>query len=54
MNLGNFEINLNASIRFQTLVGFGGAFTDSVGINLNKLSVPARKQLIQQYYGENG
>jgi glucosylceramidase len=50
----NIEITVNASTRYQTLLGFGGAFTDSTGINLKSLKPETAKLLIEQYYGDNG
>lgn len=52
--LDTVEIEVDASNRYQSIFGFGGAFTDSVGINLNKLSVSVRQKIIEQYYGEKG
>lgn len=52
--LGRVEIQIDASTRYQPIIGFGGSFTDAAGINLNKLSPGTRKQIIQQYYGKNG
>lgn len=49
------RITVDPSVRFQTLLGFGGAFTDAVGINLNKLSANARDRLMRAYFdGERG
>nr|XP_031838819.1 lysosomal acid glucosylceramidase-like [Nomia melanderi] len=41
---------LNSKKKYQTILGFGGAFTDSVGINLRKLSPATQDQLIRTYY----
>lgn len=41
---------INASISFQELFGFGGAFSDSAGINLNTLSWSARERLLRSYF----
>nr|CAD2177736.1 unnamed protein product [Meloidogyne enterolobii] len=40
-------ISIDSSTRFQTIIGFGGAFTDSVGLNLNSLSATTRESLIK-------
>ncbi|KAL7079725.1 hypothetical protein ACQ4LE_001831, partial [Meloidogyne hapla] len=49
----NFKkIEINTSQKFQKIFGFGGAFTDSVGINLNQLSVGTRQKLLEQYFSE--
>ncbi|CAK9804381.1 Lysosomal acid glucosylceramidase [Anthophora plagiata] len=36
--------------KYQTILGFGGGFTDSVGININKLSPATQEQLMRAYY----
>ncbi|XP_076293949.1 putative glucosylceramidase 3 [Lasioglossum baleicum] len=43
---------LNSTKKYQTIVGFGGAFTDSVGINLKKLSPATQDQLIRTYFDQ--
>lgn len=43
-------LTIDSSTRFQTIIGFGGAFTDSVGINLNSLSATTRESLIRNYF----
>ncbi|CAK5087094.1 unnamed protein product [Meloidogyne enterolobii] len=43
-------ISIDSSARFQTIIGFGGAFTDSVGLNLNSLSATTRESLIKNYF----
>ncbi|XP_078052152.1 lysosomal acid glucosylceramidase-like isoform X2 [Augochlora pura] len=41
---------LNRSKTYQSVFGFGGAFTDSFGINIKKLSRATQDQLIRTYY----
>jgi glucosylceramidase len=50
----NLPIELDPTQAYQRILGFGGAFTDSAGINLNRLSTPARKNLIESYFGDAG
>lgn len=38
----------------QTILGFGGAFTDAATMTMNKLSSQARFNLINSYFGQNG
>ncbi|XP_045157002.2 lysosomal acid glucosylceramidase-like [Mercenaria mercenaria] len=38
----------------QTILGFGGAFTDAATMTMNTLSPQARANLINSYYGQNG
>ncbi|CAJ0948067.1 unnamed protein product, partial [Mesorhabditis belari] len=47
-------ITIDFGKRFQKVLGFGGAITDSVGVNLRKLSQATSDQLINQYYGKAG
>lgn len=43
-------LNLNTKERYQTIVGYGGAFTDAVGMNIKKLSSEAQDKLLRAYY----
>ncbi|KAM3728552.1 putative glucosylceramidase [Dirofilaria immitis] len=45
------RLKIDDRIRFQTIIGFGGAFTDAAGININSLSEPAQTNLLQSYFG---
>ncbi|KAJ8974330.1 hypothetical protein NQ317_002513 [Molorchus minor] len=40
--------------RFQTIIGFGGAFTDATGINIRSLPEGAQDNLLNSYFGRNG
>lgn len=44
----------NLSSTLQTIIGFGGAFTDSAGINLVSLPEEAQTKLVESYFGEDG
>ena len=48
------KININPNIKFQTITGFGGAFTESSAYLLSKLSENSRKKIMQAYFSENG
>ncbi|KAI6207134.1 Glucosylceramidase [Aphelenchoides besseyi] len=48
------EITINYKKKYQKIIGFGAAFTDSAGINLRNLSNDLQETLIAQYYGVNG
>ncbi|XP_008555889.1 lysosomal acid glucosylceramidase [Microplitis demolitor] len=50
----NIKLYLNFEKKYQTIHGFGGAFTDSSGININTLSDSTKEQLLQSYFGEGG
>ncbi|GAB6031326.1 hypothetical protein CHUAL_009113 [Chamberlinius hualienensis] len=45
---------LERNTTFQTLFGFGGAFTDSAGININSLSAGAKDKLLRAYFSGSG
>ncbi|MCL4142137.1 UNVERIFIED_CONTAM: hypothetical protein GTU68_066546, partial [Idotea baltica] len=47
-------IKLNAEEKFQTITGFGGAFTESSAYLLNKLSKENRKKIIDAYFSKEG
>ncbi len=47
-------INLYPKEIFQELIGFGGAFTESAGFVFSKIDEKLQKELIQDYFGENG
>ncbi|GMS97780.1 hypothetical protein PENTCL1PPCAC_19955, partial [Pristionchus entomophagus] len=53
-NPARITIEIDASTTFQEIIGFGGAFTDAVGVNLAALSNPAQDNLLRQYYGPSG
>jgi len=54
--LGSVPVSVNTSpaTRYQTIIGFGGAFTDSAGVNLNRLSHAASSKLLSAYFGPEG
>lgn len=45
-----FTISIDPSVHFQTILGFGGAFSDAVGLNLNALSGSTREKLLRAYF----
>lgn len=49
-----FKITINDKIRYQKIIGFGGAFTDSTGINIKSLSREGQRKLLLSYFGEDG
>ena len=48
------KITLNPSKIFQTITGFGGAFTESSAYLLNNLSKKSRDTIIQAYFAKGG
>ena len=47
-------INLKPEEKFQSITGFGGAFTESSAYLLNKLSKENRKKIIDAYFAKEG
>ena len=47
-------ISLNDSQTFQKIIGFGGAFTDSAGLNLGDLPVHLQINAISDYFSDSG
>lgn len=45
---------INVNKKHQKIIGFGGTFTDSTGINLNKLPADVRTQVFDALFSENG
>ncbi|XP_063904865.1 lysosomal acid glucosylceramidase-like isoform X2 [Zophobas morio] len=48
------QIVIDGSRQFQTILGWGGAFTDSTGININSLPKGAQTNLLKSYFSEDG
>lgn len=62
---GNFEdltsdsvadvtLVIDPKTKYQTIFGFGGAFTDATGQNINRLPKEAQQKLLESYFGEHG
>jgi len=47
-------VYVNSDKTFQTIVGFGGAFTEAAAYNFFKLPEFAQKKVLDLYFGENG
>lgn len=48
------SLTLRPDQKFQTITGFGGAFTESSAYLLNRLSKENRQKIIDAYFGEEG
>ncbi|KAJ8926645.1 hypothetical protein NQ314_020970 [Rhamnusium bicolor] len=48
------NVKVDRSIKHQTIIGFGGAFTDSTGINIQSLPTEAQDKLMESYFGKSG
>ncbi|XP_042883603.1 lysosomal acid glucosylceramidase-like [Penaeus japonicus] len=47
-------VRMNHNQEFQTMMGFGGAFTDSTGLNIVKLSEGAQDKVLRAYFSPEG
>lgn len=47
-------IKLNPEKQFQTITGFGGAFTEASAYLLNELSLEKRQEVLKAYFGKEG
>ena len=47
-------VNIYPDTTFQTITGFGGAFTEASAYLLNKLSKQNRHKILQAYFGDDG
>ena len=48
------KISVNLESERQSIIGFGGAFTESSAYNLNKLSPENRLSVIKAYFAKSG
>ncbi len=48
--LGLKTLNLNANIKYQEIIGFGGAFTESACYNLYRVNEETRKLALELYF----
>lgn len=47
-------INVYPDCRYQTIRGFGGAFTEAAGYNLTRLPEAAQEEVLGAYFGRDG
>lgn len=47
-------VEIDRNVLFQSVLGFGGAFTDAAGINLFKLNGSVQSKLVRSYFGDDG
>ncbi len=45
---------VNVGCQYQSMLGFGGAFTNAARIKINSLSVNTMRNIFESYYGNNG
>ena len=49
-----YKFNIDLERRFQKIIGFGGALTDSSFLSLNTLKGNAKQEIFEGYYGKGG
>ncbi|GIY10002.1 lysosomal acid glucosylceramidase [Caerostris extrusa] len=47
-------VAINRSEMYQFILGFGGAFTDATGININSVTPKLQKKIISSYFSKTG
>ncbi|KAE9324941.1 putative glucosylceramidase 4 [Phytophthora rubi] len=48
------DLTIDASTTYQTIIGFGGAFTDAAAINVYKMDSTTQKMILDAYYSTDG
>lgn len=48
------QVDVDLNVRHQTILGWGGSFTDSAILNMKSLGEDLSTKLMASYYGENG
>ncbi|TYZ63073.1 hypothetical protein PybrP1_001962, partial [[Pythium] brassicae (nom. inval.)] len=48
------DITIDATTKYQKIIGFGGAFTDATAINLYKMPPDLQQKILDAYYSEEG
>lgn len=48
------SLHIDSSVKYQTIIGFGGAFTEATALNFNKVPVDVQRKVIDKYFGKDG
>ncbi|GAB9465427.1 putative glycosyl hydrolase family 30 protein [Globisporangium polare] len=48
------DLTIDATTKYQKIIGFGGAFTDAAAINLYKVTPDLQQKILDAYYAESG
>lgn len=48
------KININPDYKYQKIIGFGGAFTESTGYAINQTKTETAKKIIEEYFSSRG
>ena len=54
INSSTIQLKIDRSKKEQKIIGFGGAFTDATGININSLPLHMATNIIKDYFSVNG
>lgn len=46
-------VEVDPGLTYQTIMGFGGAFTEAAAVTLSKMSADLREEVIEKYYDKN-
>jgi glucosylceramidase len=49
-----YVVTVDPTVRYQTMIGFGGAFTDATGINVVQLSPESQESFLRSYFAPEG
>lgn len=52
--LENQVINIYPEITYQTIIGFGGAFTEATGVSIKKLPQEKQEKIAKEYFSKDG
>jgi glucosylceramidase len=50
---GSVAVSVDPAVRFQTIVGFGGAFTEAAAVTLEKMSEMNQKKILDAYFSKD-
>lgn len=53
-NSDQIVLTLDHKVKYQKIIGFGGAFTDASGLNLNTLPKGMAENIMKDYYSSSG
>lgn len=52
--INDVELVLDPDSRFQTMMGYGAAFTEATAVNFRRLSAEDQNTVLEMYFGETG
>lgn len=53
-SLATAVLTITSTRKFQNVIGFGGAFTESAGFVFSKLSAKTQQKVVELYFGKTG